>query len=371
MSKNLVGPYWSWWKVSRQMQATVLFLRAFGVELKVPTVRLEDFQAYPPRDVKVVVNGQALDPANPHATLTPGAPLDVCLTGPKQRSPLAPILCAKASDRAGLNLLEARRLPLTHFESLALTADGLPLMKAKLTWAGGVPKNHAHTPPAESAGDLLCWLNGVLKAIAPGQTLTAVEGDQLVLEGIAGSARPEVLNLKGYVSRPEHDDGQDAGVEIILDAAMFQPRYVVRKSAAETVCEIVRETPGVNPRPRFLLRILPRQVEHLVLTDEAGRTLRLAWAPGKPLALPPGRYTLADIQGNGPAGKVQAFLGRTPIVLGKPFQLADKAEIVLRQATTFRELGKMSVNGRGLIPGAGGSPGLSASNPQSAVGSGS
>ena len=108
-----------------------------------------------------------------------------------------------------------------------------------------------------------------------------------------------------------------------------------------------------------------------MLTDEAGRTLRLAWAPGKPLALPPGRYTLADIQGNGPAGKVQAFLGRTPIVLGKPFQLADKAEIVLRQATTFRELGKMSVNGRGLIPGAGGSPGLSASNPQSAVGSGS
>jgi hypothetical protein len=360
VSKNLVGPYWSWWKVTRQLQATVLFLRAFGVELEAPAARLEDFQAYPPRDVAVLVNGQALDPADPRLALTPGAPLEVRVTGPKQPSPLAPIPCAKASDRAGLNLLEGRRLPLSPFESLAVTADGLPLATVKVTWRG-----EAKPVPAAQPGDLLCWLNGELKAVPPGETLTAVEGDQLILEGIAGSARAEVLNLKGYVSHPGRDDGQDAGVEIVLDAAMFQKRYVVRQSPAETLCEIVRETPGVNPRPRFLLRLVPRRVEGLVLVDAAGRALNLPWTPGRPLALAPGRYTLKDITGNGPAGKVQAFFGDAPLNLGaalvvpepapatsvprpmdRPMDrpaahMADKTALVLRQTTTFRTLGAM------------------------------
>ncbi|MDR3641027.1 MAG: M99 family carboxypeptidase catalytic domain-containing protein [Humidesulfovibrio sp.] len=338
VSKNLVGPFWSYWKVSHQMQATVLFLRKFGVELEAPAVRLEDFQAYPPRDLTVIVNGRTLDPANPFATVAPDVPLDVRVQASGQHSPLEPITCVAASDRAGFNMLQAPRLPMAPFESLSVTSDGILLSKARLSWTGV-----SRTPPVAAAGDLLCWLNGELKAVAPGQTLTAVEGDQLILEGIKGSARREVLNLKGYVSRPGRDDGQDAGQEIILDPREFLPKYVVRKAQGDLLCEVVRETPGVNPRTRFSIRIVPREVRGLVLTDPSGQTLRLPWTPGKPLTLPPGSYRLTDIQSNGPAAKIQAFLNKKPVGLGKELVIDGPAELVFRQATTFTELGAMPI----------------------------
>jgi hypothetical protein len=110
---------------------------------------------------------------------------------------------------------------------------------------------------------------------------------------------------------------------------------------------------------------VPRRVEGLVLVDAAGRALNLPWTPGRPLALAPGRYTLKDITGNGPAGKVQAFFGDAPLNLGaalvvpepapatsvprpmdRPMDrpaahMADKTALVLRQTTTFRTLGAM------------------------------
>ncbi len=390
VSKNLVGPYWTWWKVTQQLRATELFLRAFGVELRVAAPRLRDFEAYPPPVAGLTLNGQPLDPADPRVTLTFGEPLDVRLSdaassdlspashgsgavdGPDASGevgesrlpggPLAPIPCVTASDRAGVNLLRGPRMPLTPFSRLALTADGLPLLTARVFWTDAPA---ADVVPRAGDGDLLCWLNGRLTAVRPGETLRAVEGDQLILEGVAGGARAEVLNLKGYVSHPGRDDGQDVGGEIVLDAAMFQPRYVLRRSPQEMVCEIVRETPGVNPRPRFFLRIEPRRVTDFVLTGTDGRELRVAWLPGQWLRLAPGRYTLADILGNGAADKIQAFWNDAPVRLGGAFTVpAGGGRIVLRQATTFRELGRMPVGdgssvasgsaGAGLPAGAGG-----------------
>lgn len=342
VSKNLVGPHWSHWKVTQQMRATVLFLRAFGLELEAPEVRLADFLDYPPQGMALKLNDQALAPAASSARLATGEPIVAAVVAKGRLSPLAPILCAKASDRIGLNLLEGRRLPLAPFERVTFTADGIPLGTAKITWGQKQPSLNGS--PQVRPGDLLCWLNGELKAVAPGQTLTVLEGDQLILEGIAGSRREEVLNLKGFVSHPGRDDGQDAGVEIVLDPAMFQQRFIKHGASGETLCEIVRETPGVNPRPRFLLKLLPRRVEALVLLTPSGQTVTLPWAPGKPLTLAPGKYVLKDIHGNGPAAWVQAFVNEKPIGLGAELVMptsSTSTKLVLRQTTTFRELGAM------------------------------
>jgi hypothetical protein len=345
VSKNLVGRYWSYWKVSHQMQGTLLFLRKFGLELEVPPVRLEDFQAYPPQNVKIVVNGQTLDPAKPQLSLAPGAPLDVRCDVTGQQNPLEPIASVFASDRFGFNMLKVRRVPLVPFASLDVRSDGLLLAKAKVSWTGPGPN-----PPAGKDGDLICWLNGELKTVSPGQTLTAVQGDQLVLEGIKGSARQEMLRLKGNVSRSSGNAGLDAGQEIILDPKIFLPKYLLKSPApGETVCEVVRETPGAGGA-RFAIRIVPREVSALVLAADDGRVITVPWLPEKNIRLAAGRYTLRDIRGNGPRERVQAFLGNAPIEFGQPFEVKNASEIILRQATTFAELGKMSLLGTAEMP---------------------
>jgi hypothetical protein len=338
VSKNLVGRYWSYWKVSHQLQAAVLLLKQLGVEVEVPSVKLEDFQAYPPQNLKVVVDGQALDPAKPLIRVKPEVPLEVRCENSGPELSLAPIPAVFASDRQGLNLLKARRLPMAPFQSLEVKSDGILLAKAQLSWADAWPAS------VESGnGDLVCWLNGELKTVPAGGTLTAVQGDQLILEGIRGSHRAEVLKLKGYMSRVITRSDRDTGREIVLDPKAIIAKFFVSKTQDEAVCEVVREVPGVMPHERFLIRIKPRQVKNLVLTDASGQTLNLAWSPNTPLTVKPGRYVLSDVQGNGPAGKVQVFLNNTPVNIGGAFTVGDKAEIVLRQATTFAEMGRMPV----------------------------
>ena len=107
---------------------------------------------------------------------------------------------------------------------------------------------------------------------------------------------------------------------------------------------MVRETPG-EPETKFTIHVRPRQVRDLVLAAGDGRELVLPWDAGKPLRLAPGRYTLKDVRSNGPSGMVQLFAGRFPVRQGQSFTVADKDQIVIRQATTFAEIGAMPVAG--------------------------
>ncbi|GAB6037851.1 hypothetical protein JCM15519_24100 [Fundidesulfovibrio butyratiphilus] len=335
VSKNITDLAW---KVNQQMRATTLFLREFGVELEPPALSPADFQAYPPREYTVLVNGRPLDKNKPRLSVNPGSPLTVQLALNDSRNPLDPVTAVFASDRPGLNLTRAPRLPLAPFDTLDVRADGVVLAKAKLDWNGTWPAAKPGGPTA-----FVCWLGGKLKIVRAGQTLTAVQGDQLILEGVQGSRREEVLNLKGYVSRVGENDGQDAGQEIILDPKSFIEKFFLPcDTPGETLCEVVRETPG-QPKDRFLIRLLPRKVQALILVKPNGETLTLPWTPGKPAVAPPGRYTLTDIVGNGPATMVQPFLGDAPLTLGRPFTVTDKSVITLRQSTTFADLGRMAV----------------------------
>jgi hypothetical protein len=328
------------WKVAQQLKATTLFLRQFGIELETPALTPEEMKTYPAREIKLVVNGREVVAKGQKVVVAPGAPLDVRCEFPAGTAPMNPVTAVFASDRPGYNLAKSPRLPLSPFQTLDVRADGVLLAKATLEWTGSWPAAEASGPPK-----FVCWLGGELKVIPSGGSLDAVQGDQLVLEGIWGSKRAEVLNLKGYVSRAGNNDGQDAGQEIILDPKSFLPRYAKTLENGVLLYEVVRETFKVN-RERFFIRVHAREVQALVLEAQDGKELTMPWSPGKLLHLQPGRYTLKDVRGNGPVGMVQLFAGKTPVNPGQSFAVTEKDELVLRQATTFSEMGKMSVAGR-------------------------
>ncbi|MFP5240173.1 MAG: M99 family carboxypeptidase catalytic domain-containing protein [Acidobacteriota bacterium] len=334
------------WKVSAQLKGTVLFLRQFGVEVDAPEPRPQDLKAYPPRDLKILVNGRELDARKPALSLAPGSTLDVRCEPAQDHAGLSPVTAVFASDRPGFNLAKAPRLPLAPFQTLDVRSDGQVLAKATLQWTGSWP-----APEQSAPARFVCWLGGKLVHVPAGGTLEAVQGDQLVLEGVWGSKKDEVLNLKGYVSRVGKNDGQDAGQEIILDPKSFIPKFLAPRPGGEVVCEVVRETPGLpaaQAKDKFTIVLKPRVVHSLVLTTQDGKALTVPWSPDKPLQLAPGRYTLADVQGNGPAAMVQVFASNTPVTLGQAFTVTEKDSIVLRQATTFADMGVMKLSTRAL-----------------------
>lgn len=325
------------WKVSQQLQVTAAFLRQFGVELETPRLTPDDMKAYPARNIKVLVNGREITPGTKSLKLDPGKPLDVRCEVPRDHADLSPVPAVFASDRPGFNLAKAPRLPLAPFTALDVRADGVVLVKASLEWNGAWPASEKAGPPR-----FVCWLGGELKVVAEGGEIEAVQGDQLVLEGVWGSKKDEVLNLKGYVSRVGKNDGQDAGQEIILDPKSFIPRFVTSLDNGDCLYEVVRETPG-EKESKFTIKVRPRQVQALVLAAADGREVTLPWQAGTPLSLAPGRYTLKDVRTNGPAGMVQLFAARLPVKLGQTFTVVARDEIVIRQATTFAELGVIPV----------------------------
>ncbi len=326
------------WKVTHQLKATVCFLRLFGIELDEPALTKEDLQAYPTRDLRVTVNGRELPHGKGTITVAPGQTLDVRCEIMRDKSNLSPVPAVFASDRPGFNLAKAPRLPLAPFKALDVRADGQVLAQANLRWAGTWPPGEARNKPR-----FVCWLGGDLKIVPAGGEIQAVQGDQLVLEGVWGSQKDEVLNLKGYVSRVGKNDGQDAGQEIILDPKSFIPKFVTTLDNGDVLYDVVRETPR-EPEAKFSIRVHPRQVTSIVLAGPDGKDITLAWHPGHKLKLSQGAYTLKDIQSNGPANMVQLFAGNMPVNPGQTFSVSGSADISLRQATTFSDLGVMPVS---------------------------
>jgi hypothetical protein len=279
-----------------------------------------------------------LDDAVLHAgelTLTPYAPLKLALKQAHEGAAYGVF----ASDRPKLNLLATPRLALSPFQRLEVRTDGRVTRRLPVRWQGAWPKDTA-------SGDVwfVVWLNGKLTAVPAGGTLTAVAGDQLVLEGVLGS-REEVLNLKGFVPDAASNSGQDAGLEIILEPSMFIPRYLKpTETPGEWMCKVVRETTG-KTRDGFRIRVAPRLLAALRLRTPAGLPLTLNWSPKALTALPPGSYTLEDALGNGPREKILLTIAGKPLPWGSCLTVAPNQVLTLtaRQATTFKPLGDMEL----------------------------
>ncbi|MEF2143813.1 MAG: M14/M99 family metallopeptidase [Desulfovibrionaceae bacterium] len=324
------------WKVHRQLEATIVLLRQYGVEADLPQVLPEDLDCLA-GNTALRVNGQRLAPGET-IDIAPGSPLtfepmDKPASGP------APSLAVFASDRPGVNLIHAPRLALDAFNNIEIRSDGRKVGSARVRLTGSISGGENVKSPV-----FVCWLNGRPVFLREGETLQAVLGDQLILEGIWGSSREEVLNLKGYVAKPHSNDGQDCGWEIILDPENFMDKYQL-KSRAEVAARlrVVRETPGMR-RSEFYIAVMPRTIHALRLKSDTGQSLFIPWQPGGNFPLPEGRYVLEDAWSNGPADKLLTTANNLPVRTGaslavssgKPLQLA------LRQATTFAPMGAMT-----------------------------
>ena len=331
------------WKVRQQLSATIMLLNRLGVHATPPEFTDDDVRAYARTGVSVAVNGRAIQPDGV-INLAPGATLAVkrLSSGSEQ---FAPELALFASDRPGVNLMNARRMVLEPFSELELRSDGRRIARARVQWSGKLP-----TAPGGDEPVFVCWLNGAPTFVRNGEVLRTVQGDQLILEGVWGSDRQEVVNLKGFVAIPWANNGQDMGWEIILDPDNFLSRYSLKSDRpGGTRFRVVRETPGAE-RAVFYVDIEPRTVHALRLADANGQSLLIPWSPGGSYRLPEGAYVLEAAWSNGPADKLLATAGDTPIEPGQAFRVdyADPTTLTVRQATTFGHLGAMTFSAGGL-----------------------
>ncbi len=323
-------------KVRQQMWATTVFLRRFGVEMQPMEVLPEDVTTYAQKSVVLALNGQPLS-RKTSVALSPAARIEV--TGAKDGGdPLSPVVSVFASDRPGMNLLTTPRMALSPFDGLEVRSDGNRVGMVDMHWKGAWPEVSSDTPV------FVCWLNNEVKFVKNGETLRAVRGDQLVLEGVWKSRKKEVLNFKGYVSGISANKAQDAGAEIILDPENFMVRYVDKRSPGRWRCEVVRETSG-GGKARFYVDIVPRKIEALELKDAGGRDLALPWTGDGRTLLAPGEYQLVGLKSNGSKDKISLTVNGRPVPWGSRFMVDAEhvAELTLRQTTTFEPLGAMSL----------------------------
>ncbi|MGE4194408.1 MAG: M14/M99 family metallopeptidase [Pseudodesulfovibrio sp.] len=331
------------WKVRQQLTATIMLLHRLGVEVTPPEFSDEDVLAYSRKGVSVSVNGRTLG-RDRVISLAPGSTLAVkpLSLGPREFSPE---LALFASDRPGVNLINARRMALEPFSELELRVDGREVAKAMVQWTGKLP-----VAPQDGSAVFVCWLNGNPVFVRDGDTLHAVVGDQLILEGVWGSDLKEVVNLKGFVAIPWANNGQDLGWEIILDPGNFMSKYALDSDhEGATRFRVVRETPGA-PTASFAVDIMERTVHALLLRDAHGQDLLIPWASGGSYRLPEGEYVFENVWSNGPGNKIVATAGDVPLSEGGSFRVDYERplKLTVRQATTFGDMGTMTFSPSGL-----------------------
>ncbi|GAB7023095.1 M14/M99 family metallopeptidase [Salidesulfovibrio brasiliensis] len=330
------------WKVRQQLEATAMLLSEYGVDVELPEFTRDDVLAYARQNVKVLVNGRPLQNGQTLA-LAPGTTLDVTTVGAGSDQ-FSPELALFASDRPGVNLMSARRMALKPFSSLELRSDGLSVASAQVRWSGKLPST-----PDDDKPVFVCWLNGHPAFVRAGDTLKAVVGDQLILEGVWGGEK-EVVNFKGFVAIPWENTGQDLGWEIILDPDNFIDRYQVDNSRPNIYrYRVVRETPG-KPKATFYIDLMPREILALKLKNDTGNSIFVPWNEGGTFHLPKGSYTLERAWSNGHEEKLIATTGTDPLRPGDSFHMepGGRMDLDVRLATTFGLLGSMTFTADGF-----------------------
>ena len=332
------------WKVRRQLQVTCLLLRKLGVDVTPPEPTDHEIATYADGvEMIMQVGGQSLS-FRDRARLNPEMPLQLSVQSITGLNPMFnPALVVFASDRPGVDLLKTPRFPLHTFPELDIYADGNQLGKVALDWQSR--KGPAKTPLAEHV-KFIVNINNQIKIVPANETIETLEGDQLILEGILGSDKEEILNLKGYVTNPMTNNGQDAGVEIILKHGAMMDKYISKGNKGDWTASVVRETPGGGAE-KFFIHVSPRKIIALNLKHhrEGSRvsTFYLPWESGRLAALPPGEYFLESVESNGPDDKVIITAGEAPLPAARIMDLKPGRSVfvTLRQATTFTPLGNM------------------------------
>ncbi len=293
------------WKVEQQLALTLAFLREMGVEAECEVG--ENVRDWFNGDVVLRVNGEILENS---VTLRAGTELAVQL---EARNPHA-IYAVFASDRPGYDLLKGSRYLIRPFKSLELYADGKKIRTIPVQW------NEAESGEGQK-GDFVYKLNDKTFFSSPGSIVEAREGDRLVLEGVLGSGKEEVLNVKGFVANPpgEYNGGQDIGVEIVLCREMFLSRYV-KKNGENWSFRTERETPETKASP-LVFNVHPYHAPAFVLTGQGEKIVVYGPRVGA-IELPTGEYVFEGGWA-GDASSVYCLLNGRLVQKGEKITLSE------------------------------------------------
>jgi len=326
------------WKVKHQVYATSVLLKHCGVDIVTPRIDEAEVQRLYERDSRPKINGKPLDGQT--LAVQPGGTIKVDPGSTGKNDAHGQVVAVFASDRQGVNIVDSPRMALERFQELETRVDGRKVSSTTVRFAGEMPPPLPAGPPV-----FVCWVNGKSVQVKQGDTLHTVVGDQLVIEGVLGSKWKEILNFKGYTARPQSNDGQDMGWEIILDPEAFIDKYRLPSSAQGVArYQVVRETVGARPAS-FFVDIEPRKVQTLKLVDSKGHSTSVHWASGGEIHLAPGEYTVAETTSNGPSSRLLSLAGNRPLKPGDKFRVDTEKPLLfsLRQATTFAALGTMTL----------------------------
>ncbi|WP_152512962.1 M14/M99 family metallopeptidase [Desulfovibrio sp. X2] len=330
------------WKVREQLRAAVMFLEKFGIRLDLPPLKGVSFEHFADRPPEIRINGQTFKPG---ATIeaVAGEPLRVEVV----RGSGDPFFHANpalfADGRLSLDLTKTDASLFSQVKRLDMRADGNELgsVEVRYTPARSAAGNTGQTPVFE------VWHNGRLEEVASGQTMQAVEGDQMLVAGVrpqAGNGRAEIINIKGIVTRVGENTGQDADTDVVLDSGLFMPRYLQRGPDGLPRIQVCRETPGARPAA-FYVSLAPRRVAGIRLDGPNGQTAMLPFRPGAGCRLQPGTWTLSEAWSNGSQDRLVALVDGLPLAFGESFTLGMGSSVSLEilQAATFKPLGRMTL----------------------------
>ncbi|XPV75855.1 MAG: M99 family carboxypeptidase catalytic domain-containing protein [Desulfovibrio sp.] len=325
------------WKVRKQVYATQLLLKEFGVDIDLPEISDKSILSYNKNCMQVRVNGKLLQNGIP-VEVRQGNTLQILSEGSGDPF-FDPAVCLFASDRPAVNLLNMPRMVLHDIDGLEVRSDGRTVLSSK------VKVKQAQGKMKSSQPLFVCWVNGEPRFVRSGEVLTAVLGDRFSMEGVWDGGTSEILNLKGFVAIPWANDGQDVGWEIILDPDNFLKRYQVKNAPSGVKrFRVDRETKG-KEKASFYIDIQPRQIFAVRLLDENKQTVLIPWVGSTTYDLPAGKYTLDKIWSNGEGEMVLVTTQTRPLRTGESFTVAKGQPLALtaRLATTFAPVGDMVI----------------------------
>lgn len=329
------------WKVRHQLLALQQCLTQFGVDVEPPGVTDDDFANYlHPTNIPFKINGSSLAvKSNAPIGLTLGQEIRI-LGSEKEGSAFAPRWAVFASDAPGVNLINRRRLALAPFTHLSVVRDGLSVANVSVHWKQSTKRE---TPLGGTL--FVCRVNGESIFVPSGGELQTTEGDRLVFEGIWGTGLSEIINVKGFVSNPQRNDGQDAGTEIVLSDTSFLPSYLRRQSGAWEF-QVARET-LYTPAASFRVNVRERTVKALMLTPDGGETQFVPWQDGQKASIKPGRFRLMDVWTRGDREDLMVFVDGRHLPWDEFLTLdsGKKYTVQIFVAASLRRLGSMELVG--------------------------